>query len=304
MSLSIGIDIGGTEIKGGLFDMTTGECLDRRTTLTLDGERQNDVLAWAAGTLEVVSQFEQEAGGAPLPVGIAAPGLAARDGSRIEFMPGRMAGLAGFDWAAFLQRDVRVLNDAHAALLGEIWRGAAKGLRDVVLLTLGTGVGGAVVSGGRLLRGHIGRAGHLGHISLNPHGTPDIANTPGSLEDAIGNVTVARRSAGRFQTTRELIDAVSLGDPFAEAVWNESIRALAAGIASLINCFDPACVLLGGGIAAGSRDLLLTPLERWIEAFEWRPGGHRVRLGIAALGGWAGAHGAAWNAASPDHSAP
>ena len=218
-------------------------------------------------------------------------------------MPGRMEGLAGFDWPAFLQREVRVLNDAHAALLGEIWQGAAKGLRDVVLLTLGTGVGGAVVSDGRLLRGHIGRAGHLGHVSLDPHGAPDIANTPGSLEDAIGNVTIAKRSGGRFKTTRELIDAVSRGDAFAEKVWSESLRALAAGIASLINCFDPECILLGGGIAAGSRDLLLKPLEHWLEEFEWRPGGHRVRLGITALGEWAGAHGAAWNVANPERAA-
>lgn len=300
MPLTIGIDIGGSNIKGALFDVAGGECLDRKSTLTRDGERLNDVIAWAAGTLELVSQFEQEAGTASLPVGIAAPGLAAADGSRIDFMPGRMQGLAGFDWPAFLRREVRVLNDAHAALLGEVWQGAAKGLRDVVMLTIGTGVGGAVVSDGKLLRGHQGRAGHLGHISLNPLGAPDITGIPGSLEDAIGNATMSIRTDGRFKTTRELMDAVSGGDAFAEKIWNDSIRGLAAGIASLINCFDPECLVLGGGIAAGARDLLLHPLEKWLEQFEWRPGGHRVRLVLAALGGWAGAHGAAWNVANPD----
>lgn len=303
MPLSIGIDIGGTQIKGAIFDMADGKCLDRRTTPTRDGERLNDVLAWAAGAMEIVGQLEKEAGAARVPAGIAAPGLAARDGSRIEFMPGRMEGLAGFDWPAFLQREVRVLNDAHAALLGEIWQGAAKGLSDVVLLTLGTGVGGAVVSDGRLLRGHMGRAGHLGHISLDPRGEPDITGTPGSLEDAVGNVSIAKRSGGHFKTTRELIDACARGSALAEEVWGESIRALAAGIVSLINCFDPECVLLGGGIAAGSRDLLLSPLGKWLDEFEWRPGGHRVRLGIAELGEWAGAHGAAWNVANPDRAA-
>ena len=203
----------------------------------------------------------------------------------------------------FLQREVRVLNDAHAALLGEVWQGAGKGLRDVVLLTIGTGVGGAVVSDGRLLRGHMGRAGHLGHISLDPHGDLDIANTPGSLEDAIGNASLARRSEGRFKMTRELIEALLHGDAFAAKIWDESIRALAAGIASLINCFDPECVILGGGIVAGSRDHLLEPLERWLEKFEWRPGGRRVRLELAALGEWAGAHGAAWNMVHPDLAA-
>lgn len=303
MHLAIGIDIGGTQIKGAIFDTAGGGCLNRRSIPTRDGERLDDVPAWAAGTLELISQLEKEAGATQLPVGIAAPGLAAHDGSRIEFMPGRMEGLAGFDWPALLRREVRVLNDAHAALLGEIWQGAAKGLRDVVLLTLGTGVGGAVVSSGRLLRGHLGRAGHLGHISLNPHGGPDITRTPGSLEEAVGNATVAKRSDGRFKTTRELIDSSARGDSFAEKVWDESLRSLAAGIASLINCFDPECVLLGGGIAAGARDLLLRPLERWLDQFEWRPGGHRVRLAITVLGEWAGAFGAAWNVANPDRAA-
>jgi glucokinase len=303
MSLAIGIDIGGTHIKGALFDVATGECLDRRSTLTLDGVRLNDVLPWAAGTQELISQFERGCGAAALPVGLAAPGLASADGRRIDFMPGRMDGLAGFDWPAFLRREVRVLNDAHAALLGEIWLGAARGLRDVVLLTLGTGVGGAVVAGGRLLRGHIGRAGHLGHLSLDPHGARDICRTPGSLEDAIGNATVPQRSGGRFKNTRELIDAAATGDSFAEEVWRESIRALAAGIASLINVFDPACVLLGGGIAAGARNLLLDPLRQWLDEFEWRPGGHGARVSLAALGEWAGAHGAAWNVTHPDEAA-
>lgn len=300
MNLSIGIDIGGTNIKAALYNTDTGRCLSRRTTPTRDGDRINDIRAWAAGAAEIVSQFEAEANSGPLPVGISAPGLTASDSARVAFMPGRMEGLAGFDWPAFLERPARVLNDAHAALLGEIWQGAARSARDVVLLTLGTGVGGAVVSDGRLLRGHIGRAGHLGHISLDPHGLPDIVNAPGSLEDAVGNATIARRSSGRFQMTRDLIDAAKRGDAAAEALWEESIRSLAAGVVTLINCFDPECVILGGGIASGAREMLLAPLDRWLDRFEWRPAGHRVAIRPAVLGEWAGACGAAWNAIHPD----
>jgi glucokinase len=95
-------------------------------------------------------------------------------------MQGRLNGLQGFVWTDFLDspRPVVVLNDAHAALLGEVWKGAARGYNNVILLTLGTGVGGALLIDGRLAQGNIGRAGHLGHVSLNSDGAPDIAGTP------------------------------------------------------------------------------------------------------------------------------
>jgi glucokinase len=89
-----------------------------------------------------------------------------------------LQGLENFDWSDYLKASVRVLNDAHAALLGESWLGAVAGKRNVFLLTLGTGVGGAILSEGHLLRGTIGRAGHLGHITLNPNGTLDIVQLP------------------------------------------------------------------------------------------------------------------------------
>ncbi|HSI63382.1 MAG TPA: ROK family protein, partial [Candidatus Saccharimonadia bacterium] len=166
----IGIDLGGTNIKATLFDASTGQCLDRATTPTRDGEREGDHPAWSFGVRDLVARFEEAVGSSGLPVGISAPGLAARDGSCISWMPGRMHGLEGFRWAEFLERPTRVLNDAHAAILGEVWQGAATGSGDAVMLTLGTGVGGAVISDGRLLTGHLGRAGHLGHITVDHHG--------------------------------------------------------------------------------------------------------------------------------------
>ena len=187
-----------------------------------------------------------------------------------------------------------MLNDAHAALLGEVWLGAARGRRDVILLTLGTGVGGAAWVDGRLLRGHLGRAGHLGHISLDPSGLPDIARTPGSLEDAIGECTLAARCGGRFASTRDLVEAARR-DPAARAVWLTSVRALGAGIVSLVNVLDPETVLLGGGIAKAG-PALFRPLRRYLDQFEWRPDDRRIRLRPARLADRAGAFGAAWNA--------
>ena len=293
MSKVIGVDIGGTNIKAGLFDAETGASLSRRTTPTRDGEKVGDVPAWAGGVRDLVEGFERECGVAGLSVGISAPGLAKRDGSCIGWMPGRMAGIENFVWSEFLQRKACVLNDAHAALLGEVWQGAAQGGRDVLLLTLGTGVGGAAMCDGKLITGHTGRAGHFGHISLDPRGAPTITGTPGGLEDAIGNATVHARTQGRFASTRALLDAVKEGDAFAEEVWLRSVRALAAGLTSLINSFDPQTFILGGGIAAGAGEALLGPLRSFLDEMEWRPGGHHVEVVPAQLGEWAGTVGAA-----------
>jgi glucokinase len=243
---------------------------------------------------EIVHEFEAQAG-QKLAVGLSAPGLANPNGQGIDWMPGRMHGLEKFDWSAFLERDCRVLNDAHAALLGEVWAGAAKNCRDVFMLTLGTGVGGAIFTGGRLLTGKIGRAGHLGHLSIDSNAPRDDFNTPGSLEDAIGNQTIAQRGEGRYATTHALLNAYATGDAHAQKVWLTSVRHLAAAIASLINVLDPELIILGGGIATGAKDLLFKPLQQALDDFEWRPGGNQARLAPAMLGDSAGCLGSVFN---------
>ena len=121
---------------------------------------------------------------------------------------------------------------AFAAFLA--W-GAAAGSRDAVLLTLGTGVGGAIMSEGRLVEGHIGRAGHLGHVCLDPDGPVSIAGMPGSLENAIGNGSLSERSKGRFADTRALVEAHVAGDAEAGEIWLRSVWVLACAIASIVN---------------------------------------------------------------------
>ncbi|HLJ56549.1 MAG TPA: ROK family protein [Chthonomonadaceae bacterium] len=288
---AIGIDVGGTNIKAVAVSVD-GELLLEWRQPTAESEA-----GWAGRVREAITRIEGRTGRAPGYVGLAAPGLAAPDGRSIAWMRGRMESLQGLDWTTFLasSRVVPVLNDAQAALLGETWRGAAAGSRNAVMLTLGTGVGGAAIVDGRLLRGHIGRAGHLGHISLDPDGPPDITNAPGSLEDAIGECTLAARTGGRFGSTADLVAAARTGDAEARRVWERSVKALAAGIASLINVLDPEVVILGGGIVnAGAA--LFEPLGEWIARFEWRPTGSAVRLVTASLGDMAGAWGAAANA--------
>lgn len=291
MSYSVGVDLGGTNIKIVAVS-SAGELLEYVTCDTADADG-----SWANTIKENLHRIQQDRKATPCHVGIAAPGLAASDGRSIVHMKGRLNGLEGFVWTNFLEMPARVsvLNDAHAALLGELWQGSAKGYRNVILLTLGTGVGGAVLADGRLLKGQIGRAGHLGHVTVNADGAPDIVNTPGSLEQMIGNYNLRERSKGRFDSTRKLVEAHLAGDKDASDIWLRSVFHLGAAIASFINAFDPEIVIVGGGIAqAGAA--LFDPLANYLDKFEWRPMGHRVPVISAELGEKAGAIGAAYHA--------
>ncbi len=291
LNLSVGIDLGGTNIKAALVDTQSAKTLATLSKPTRDGAFEGDTPRFALTVREIVHEFEAQAG-SKLAVGLSAPGLANPDGRCIEWMPGRMHGLEKFNWSAFLERDCRVLNDAHAALLGEVWAGAAQNAQDAFMLTLGTGVGGAIWSGGRLVKGKIGRAGHLGHISVDSNAPCDDFNTPGSLEDAIGNQTIAQRGEGRYANTHALLDAYAAGDEHARKVWLASVRHLAAATASLINVLDPEIVIIGGGIAVGAKERLFGPLQQMLDSFEWRPGGHQARIVPAELGDSAGCLGA------------
>ncbi len=300
-SFTIGIDLGGSSVKG-VAVTPEGETLGQ-------GSTDFDVaepMEWAEAVKALVDRLQRRRRKTSTArVGLAAPGVAAADGRSIVHMPGRLEGLVGLDWSRFLQnvdpeirQPVPVLNDAHAALLGELWLGAAKGFQNVILLTLGTGVGGAAMVDGQLLRGHTGKAGHLGHTCLDIDGAPDISGLPGSLEDGIGNATVAERSRGRFSSTHELIVAHQTGDAEATKIWMRSVKALAYSIGSFANVLDPEAVIIGGGIARAG-DALFEPLEKMVHDVEWKICGHEVTILPAQLGELAGAYGAAYRALNP-----
>lgn len=294
MNYAIGIDLGGTNVKAVAVS-AEGELLEHSTCEVED----ETATALAEIIRRQIALFERKYGGRASCTGIACPGQQAPDGLSMASVGGRLHGLEGVVWTEFLKagHPILVLNDAHAALLGEVWKGAGSGCRNVVLLTLGTGVGGAILADGRLVKGHIGRAGHLGHICLDTDGAPDIIGIPGSLEDAVGNCTLAARSGGRFTTTRQLVEAHRAGDTAASDIWLRSVYQLACAIASIINILDPEIVILGGGIAQ-AKESLFEPLARFMNQLEWRPQGNRVRIVPAVLGVIAGALGAAYYASN------
>jgi glucokinase len=291
MNWAAGIDVGGTNVKA-VAVAADGTVHHRVSHATRDGVAGAG--EWIAAAQAAIAEFTRLKDGAPVSIGVCAPGLAATDGRSIAHLPGKLAGLAGLDWTTALARPtvVPVLNDAQAAILGEAWIGAARGRRHVVMLTLGTGVGGAVISDGRLLRGAIGRAGHIGHLCLDPDGPASITGMPGAIEVLIGDASIATRTQGKFSSTAALVAAHRAGDADATRFWLRSVKALACAVGSCINLFDPEVVVIGGGIAqAGAA--LFQPLELELARIEWRPGGHRVPLVPATLGEWAGAIGAA-----------
>ncbi len=289
VNLAIGIDLGGTRIKGVLLDLSTGAVLHKRVSPTNDGEASD----WKRVIADTVAHLKGEATAPILGIGLAAPGLPTANNTAIACMPGRLQGLEGFNWSDWLGEPVRVLNDAHAALMAEARFGTLKGIQHGLMLTLGTGVGGGLLLNGELYQGFFQMAGHLGHITVHADsGQPDITNMPGSLEDAIGNITVGRRSFGRYPNTHQLVEGYRQGEPLATQVWLTSIRQLAVAIASLTNAFSPERVVLGGGITQAG-NALFDPLQTFFDLFEWQPAGKKTTLCCAQFEDWAGAIGAA-----------
>jgi glucokinase len=161
------------------------------------------------------------------------------------------------------------------------------------MLTLGTGVGGAILIDGKLYQGRLQRAGSMGDISLNSDSEEiGFLQVPGTLEDAMGNETVSRRSNNRFHSTRELVTAYEAGDAYAKEVWLRSVKKLAVALCSLINVLAPEKIVLGGGIAQAG-DSLFKPLSTCMDQYEWRPDGNATPIVKAHFNEYAGAIGAA-----------
>lgn len=290
---AIGVDLGGSRLKTVAIDRD-GQVLEKHVeSIRNDDDPGFDMAPWADLVVQRVSDLEARLGRAAA-IGLAAPGLPDKAQTSIAHLPARLQGIETLNWSRLLQREapVPVLNDARAALVAERGYGAAKGCDNVIMLTLGTGVGGAAMVDGHLLRGHINRAGHLGHITLNPWGPPGITGIPGSLEEAIGECSLLQRTRKRYANTMEVIDAYRNGDTVAAEIWLRSVYALACGIASLINVLDPQVVIIGGGIASAG-EALFDPLREYLNDVEWRPTGDAVEIRPATLGEFAGAIGAA-----------
>lgn len=288
----IGIDLGGTRIKGVAID-ADGNVLHQVYTPTNDGEGE----VWKAAIATTVNELRQKMNADKIVVGMSAPGLPNNENTAIGFMPGRLEGLENFIWKDYLGCPTYVLNDGVAALVAEAKTGAAKNSVNAVMVTLGTGVGGALLINKQAYQGSFNKAGHIGHTVVDSDADCDVTGMPGSLEECIGNCSIEKRTEGKFNSTHELLKAYKNGDTFAKDVWLTSVKKLAIGLASASNLISPDTIVVGGGIAEANDDLFI-PLNKWFDVFEWQPGGIRPQIVKAMHGDLAGAIGAGCFAAS------
>jgi len=271
----LGIDIGGTQIKAGMVD-ELGAILASRTVETppdLEGfvPQLHDAIRWLL-----------EATSLPAGVGVGCKGIINPDSTLVEVLPGALHYLEGLRLSDLvgLPIDVPVFadNDARVALAGEMVWGAAKGYEDVIMLTLGAGVGGAVIANSQLLRGHTGMAGNLGHVTVDPDGLPCSCGNRGCLETIFSaraiegeawsavhrgcpsTLTQLFREQPQLATCRTVFQAASEGDELSQSIVGRAIHGLAAAVAGLLHIFDPQVVIFGGQVVDAGADLL-TPLR-------------------------------------------
>jgi glucokinase len=306
--LAIGVDAGGTKVEGLVVDPgREGRIVDRRRVVTPAEDAEQSTSA----IIEVARQLLDGREGVRA-IGVGAAGMVDLRGV-MRFAP-------NVAWREFpLQARIEdalglptvVDNDANVAAWGEFRFGAGRGTTDMLLVTVGTGIGGGIVAGGKLFRGAYGFAAEIGHIIVEPNGPRCGCGNLGCWEQVASGRAIDRlgRQAAREHpeallaelaggdpeavTGRAVTDAAKKGDPVAARILSEVGRRLGEGIAGLVNVLDPDVVVVGGGaIEAG--DFLLEPareaFRQAVEAPRHRPD---VPIVAAAMGNDAGAVGAA-----------
>ena len=304
--MRIGIDLGGTTVKAALC-APDGTLLHKQSAPTPTGD--------AAGLCAAMKQLAlglcAAQGAAPeqiTSIGIGVPGSFDKATCTLKF--GTNLGMNNVCFADAFRPDfgctVQLDNDANCAALGEVTAGAAKGAKNMVMVTLGTGVGGGIIIGGKLYTGCNGIAGEVGHMVIRQGGERCGCGRDGCLEayaSAASFVKFAERAlaAGRGSllqahaghlNAKMICDAVDAGDALACELFDEYCLNLSCGLANFINIFQPEAIVLGGGLA-GYGEKLLAPLRRLTLPQTFRSDGRNTEIVCASLGNDAGLIGAA-----------
>lgn len=274
----LGIDIGGTTIKGGL--VADGKVSGYRKVPTCAKEGR-------AGITRQLLQLIGEIGGSD-PVGISTAGRVDPERGVVTYATDNLPGWTGFDLKTFVQertgRQTAVINDAVAALLGEVHYGAARGYRDVVMITIGTGIGSAVLRGGAIPSDPDDEGGWLGHLTYVEDGRPCTCGKRGCLETYISATALKRDLESQGFSTR-LDGAFASEDKRVKAIIDGFLDRLSDAVLKISDRYRPELVVIGGGVVEMK--------ERWWEAFLDRLGG-QVAVAPAELGNDAGIMGAAY----------
>jgi glucokinase len=299
---SIGLDLGGTNLRAAAVDRT-GKLLDKISGSTNFTEGRDAVLGDIVAALKKIQERHGAAGLAGIGVGV--PGFIRMKEGVLASSP-NLPYLENFpirdEIGRRLGAPMILENDANAAALGEKWIGAGRDVDDLVLLTLGTGIGGGIISGGRVLRGFVGMAGELGHITVIPNGNPCGCGNQGCLEKHASATAVSAMAKmlhlGANLTSKEVAElAAQPGDAGEKArtVWRIMGEALGAALATLVNTFNFPLYLLSGGMLP-AWDLFEPAMLRVLEqrSATYRATRAETRIAPATLGNEAGLYGAAY----------
>jgi glucokinase len=282
----IGVDLGGTALKLGCFleDGTCTESISVATPQPSTPAVVRDAIATAVKKLNQTNNCQA--------IGLGTPGPTDAHG-RIAKIAINLAGWQDVPVADWLETRTGLptilANDANCAGLGEAWLGAGQRFKNLILLTLGTGVGGAIILDGKLFTGHLGAAGELGLITLYPDGYPCNSGNQGSLEQ-YASIGAIRRATGKEPV--ELGKLAQAGDREALEFWQNYGKLLGAGLASLIYVLTPEAIIIGGGISASAEFFFPATLAE-IERRVLPSSRVDLQLLVAQLGNNAGMVGAA-----------
>ena len=305
MKYCFGVDIGGTTVKLGLFT-TEGEIVDKWEIKTRTENQGEAVLPDIAAALnekleeKQIPKDEVEGIGVGVPAPVDSEGVVqntAHLGWGYKEVKREMEELSGMK--------AEIGNDANVAALGEMWLGAGKGRKNIIMVTLGTGVGGGIVMNGKIVTGSHGAAGEIGHLTVNLHETrvcgcgkrgclEQYSSAPAIMRSARDNVantdTPSLLRDYSVITGKEIFDAYKAGDDMAEDVVNEFAEYLGLGLAHTAQVIDPEAFVIGGGVSKNGQVVADITKEKYEKNVMFALKDKEFRL--AELGNDAGMYGA------------
>ncbi len=300
-----GVDIGGTDIKLGLFE-ASGALVEKWVLPTRKEHQSRDVLPDIAESIQEKLAEKGIAREMVLGIGYGVPGIVSADGVVIR--------AGNLEWhhksvtkelSELTGLPVKGGNDVNTAALGEWWQGAAKGYENVVMLTLGTGIGGAVIADGRLIIGATGGAGEIGHIHVEDACSIPCACGGSGCVQQFGSATGVVRMAGELLmesdmpsilkdkeiTAKAVFDAVKAGDTLAMEVAERFGKYIGKALAAVVVTVEPELFVIGGGVSKAG-DIILDYIRKYYSMYAY-PGFRNKPFTLAKLGNDAGIYGAA-----------
>lgn len=305
MRFGFGIDVGGTTVKLAYFD-ESGKMLDKWEIPTNTDNNGIRVLPDIADSIKDYLQRNSIRKEHIIGIGIGVPGPVSEDGIvnkcvnlgwDVKDLHGELSALTGFP--------VKGGNDANVAALGECWKGSGNGCKNMVMATLGTGIGGGVVLGGKIIAGVHGAGGEIGHMILNPEETePCGCGNYGCAEQycsANGSVRLAKRYLAAHDNAtplrdlrnlrcKDLFDAGDQGDPTALAILDQYYTLLGRFLANICCTIDPEVIVLGGGVSKTGQPII-DGVAKYFRKYAFHAC-RETKIVLATLGNDAGAYGA------------